>query len=288
MSNSRTRAIQIALIGITALCLVLIGILIIGVHSFEFRPARQIDIPPIPTGGWPAGGSLGWRAFTVFMQVLFIIAIVGVIYSLLFNRKFRIYYIVWILIFAAISFAVEFTGCDRRPPEDTASTAQQVTTEPIAPMEDQNDTDVEASGLQYVVVAVALSSAIVLAAIAFGLRWVRRRSQADRGSYDEVLESLSTAARRIRAGEDPYTVVLFCYQEMLRILTLAARIDATYLTAREFQGHLQRIGLSGESIANLTEMFEVVRYAGRVDSAFVERALACLDAIQEAHADDQP
>ena len=74
---------------------------------------------------------------------------------------------------------------------------------------------------------------------------------------------------------------------MIRILSIKGKIDATFLTPREFEIRLRGLGMSGESITQLTGIFEIVRYAGRVDDSFAARALACLEAIQEAHTIDE-
>ncbi len=142
------------------------------------------------------------------------------------------------------------------------------------------------SNLLYVALAVALSSVLVGAGVVILVRWMRNRPEAADDGRDEILESITDAARRLRAGDDPYTVVLYCYQEMIRILSAMGKIDATYLTPREFERRLRGIGLSGEHTAQLTGIFEIVRYGGRVDDGFAARALACLEAIQEAHASD--
>ena len=74
---------------------------------------------------------------------------------------------------------------------------------------------------------------------------------------------------------------------MLRILSIKGKLDATFLTPREFEVRLRSLGMSGDSISQLTSIFEIVRYADRVDDLFAARALTCLEAIQEAHETDE-
>jgi len=276
---------MIALVGITALIFAAIALLILGVDDFEFRSAKPLEYASAPVSGNENTEARGWQAVTLLMRVLVTIALAVVIFQLIFNRRFRIYYLVLIALFGGILLATEFVGCNRTPPENVEdqTTEQIMEDAPIA--QASEDVETEPSNGLYVLVAVALSTLAVGAVLFFAARWLRRRSKSDKAEVNEILESLSSAARRIRAGEDPYTVVLFCYQEMLRILSVVGRIDATCLTPREFQDRLRQFGLSGQHVARLTEMFEIVRYARRTDDSFSKRALACLDAIREAHAD---
>ena len=286
MNSPRTQTVTTALVGVTVLLLAAIALLILGVDSFEFRAAKPIEYASAPVGGNENTEARGWQAVTLIMRVLVTISLAVVIFQLIFSRRFRIYYLVLILLFGGILLATEFVGCNRTPPEDVEgrSTQQMMEDAPIAQAASE-DVETEPSNGLYVLVAIILSTVAVAGAIFFAARWLRRRPKSGKTEVHEILESLSSAARRIRAGEDPYTVVLLCYQEMLRILSVVGRIDATCLTPREFQDRLRQFGLSGQHVARLTEMFEIVRYARRTDESFSERALACLDAIREAHAD---
>jgi len=290
MSKPRTRAIQLALVAFTALLIVLILPLIGNIHDIDFLPRRDLEFSGTSSAGGMPPESPGWAMMTTLMRVLLAIAAVVFVFQLIANRRFRRFYLVLILIVGGGLIAAEFLSCDRQTPKEVP-TLEQDDLWGVPAEENLNlqpvERDVEASNLQYIILAIALSSIVVIVGGALLLKWRKNRPQVIDDGYNEILESITDAAHRIRAGEDPYTVVLFCYQEMLRILSTVGKIDATYLTPREFELHLRRAGLSGDYIAQLTGIFEVVRYAGRVDDSFAPRALACLDAIQEAHAIDE-
>jgi len=290
MSKPRTRAIQLALVAFTAILIVLILPLIGNIHDIEFLPGRDLELPTMTSSGGAPPDAPGWRLVTLIMRILFAVGAVVFIFQIITSRKFRRFYLIVILIFGGALIAIEFLGCDRQTPEEAVSpepeglwggpAEEELNLQPV-------QREVEASNAQYIILAIALSSIIVIVGGVFLLKWLKARPQAIDDGYDEILDTITGAAHRIRAGEDPYTVVLLCYQEMIRILSTKGKIDATYLTPREFELRLRGVGLSADYIAQLTGIFEIVRYAGRVDDSFAARALMCLDAIQEAHTTDE-
>lgn len=289
MSKPRTRAIQLALVAFTAILIALILPLIGNIHDIDFLPRR--DFGPVTTtltGGGPPE-SPGWMLVTLIVRILLAVAATVFVLQLIVSRESRRVYLFLILVLGSLLIAADFLGCDRQTPEEGVTWEQEgLMTGPAE--EDLNlqpiGREVEASNLQYIILAVVLSSMVVIVGGVFLQKWLKARPQAIDDGLNEILDSITDAANRLRLGEDPYTVVLFCYQEMMKILSTKGRIDATYLTPREFELRLRGVGLSGDSISQLTGIFEIVRYAGRVDDSFAARALTCLDAIQEAQPTD--
>ena len=283
MSKPRTRAIQLALVAFTAILIVLILPLIGSIHDIDFLPARDLGLAELSWGGGAPPGSSGWSIVMLIMRIILVIAVLIFVFQLIFSSEARKVYFLVILLALIGLILSEFVGCDRMPIDEPVTrdheelwTERDLDLQPV-------EREVEASNFLYIILAIALSSIVVIVGGAFLRKWLKNRPQLIDDGYNEILESITDAAHRIRAGEDPYTVVLFCYQEMIRILSIKGNIDATYLTPREFEYRLRGAGLSGDHIAQLTGIFEIVRYAGRIDDSFAARALACLDAIQEAH-----
>ena len=291
MSKHRTRAIQLALVAFTAILIVLILPLIGSIHDIDFLSGRDLELGRMTFASGQEPETTTWMLVALIMRILLAVGVALLVIQLIVSREARRMYIVFILVLASVLMAIDFLGCgDRRISEESVTLEPEDLWERPAEEElnlQSVEREVRASNLQYIILAIILSSIIVIVGSIFLLKWLKARPQAIDEGLDKILDSITDAAHRLRAGEDPYTVVLFCYQEMIRILSTEGKIDATYLTPREFELRLRRVGLSGDSIAQLTGIFEIVRYGGRVDASFAARALACLDAIQEAHTIDE-
>ncbi len=290
MSNTKTQFLQMAMIVLCALLVVLILPLIGNIHDIKFLTGREAEFSGTSSSGGMPPVSPGWSAFSMMLRVMFVLALIVLVYQMIVNRSFRRLYLVLMVIFFGFLIASDLLDWEQRDVEDPQPVIQE--DDWVQPIEQDSNVqpverDVAASGAQIVILAIILSSAVVIAGSLALYKWLKSRPVAEDDGYNEILGSITHAARRLRAGEDPRTVVLFCYQEMIFILSTKGKIDATYLTPREFETRLRSLGLSGESIKELTAIFEIVRYAGRVDDGFAARALAALDAIQETYGTDE-
>jgi len=133
------------------------------------------------------------------------------------------------------------------------------------------------------ILAVAFGTLLVLVAIlpiiAAIRRWLHRKRSPARPAV-EITEIASAGARGIARGLNPVGVVQECYAEMTHVMSVAAHIGTTFLTPREFAASLRRFGFSSGAVDELTELYELVRYGGRSDSQFADRAHACLKALE--------
>jgi len=290
MLKPRSRAFQMALVASSALLLVLILPLIGNIHDIEFQSRRGVEFSAAASGVGGTAESRGWLIFTMVLRVMFVLAAAVFIFQIIVNKSFRRLYLVLMLIFFGALTASKILGWDTREVPETVPAAEGTLWE-HPPEEDLGiqpvEREVEPSNVQTILLAIALSSIVVVAGGVALTKWLKARPEATDDGYEEILGSITDAAHRLRAGEDPRTVVLFCYQEMIRILSIKGKIDASCLTPREFEVRLHDLGMSGESISQLTVIFEIVRYSGRVDDTFAARALTCLEAIQEAHTIDE-
>jgi len=290
MPMPRTRVLSLVLVLLTVLLIALLLPLIGNIDRIQFLPGRPTSFHVTTSAGGPPPVSPGWSMVTFLMRVLLILALAAVAIGFIANRRIRIALIVIALILGGALMLVDYVGCEHRTPEEDVTTDQEGRLEPPAEADlglEPSTREVTASNGLYVALAIALSVIVVAVGATLLARWLRHRPVATEDGYQEILDSISDAAIRLRAGEDPYTVVLYCYQEMIRILSKVGGIDATYLTPREFEDRLRSVGLSGQPVHQLTGIFEIVRYGGRVDDTFAARALACLETLQEAHHDDE-
>ncbi len=287
MSDSRSRGLQLALIAVAAGVFVVLMLLVGSVNNIEFQARKAADFQY--TGEIRTGSNsvalTGLSGFLIFTRLFFIVSITALILFSLINKRWRRVFLTLFIVTIAglylLEYILQFQGDQAPPPVAEMTGRLQIEKTESEP---QPEPEYKTSGFQYVTLAIALAVLIVAIASVILVRALRTRYTPSIETFDELYEGLSEAAARIRAGEDPYEVVLFCYQGMIRLLSAKGRIDATYLTPREFEQSLQTAGLGDAHIRELTRIFEVVRYGARVDDGFGERALTCLDAIQEAHA----
>jgi len=284
MPGERTRPSFLILactIGAVLLLLLLVG----SSERISFQPRAAFE-PVVATN--PDGGTMEFRGtdgFVLFFRVLFVLALAAWVYQLLISRVSRRVYLILAALAAIVVMILLWVSnldpAEPAPIEIDAELGEAVQEGEAPPLVEP---EYEASDTDYVLLAIILSSTAVLIGAILLWRWLRsRRPEGVIQDTAALYDSLSEAAHRIRMGEDPYTVVLFCYQEMIRILSKIGHINATYLTPREFEQSLSDFGVSDIHIRQLTEIFEAVRYGAKLDDAFPTRALACLDAIQGAH-----
>jgi len=128
---------------------------------------------------------------------------------------------------------------------------------------------------------LALLAAGIVLATAW-LVWVRTRPSP--AALPRIAERAQAALADLEAGAGVRDAVMRCYLEMSRVLEQErglARDEA--MTPREFEVALRNTGLPREPVANLTRLFEAVRYgAARAGRHEEEQARTCLSAIVAA------
>jgi len=113
--------------------------------------------------------------------------------------------------------------------------------------------------------------------------WQRRKRPGQEALellYDEAL----SAKKALQAGESFRNVILRCYYEMGQVVDHQRGVRRKEdMTPREFERKLVEIGLPAEPVAQLTRLFEAVRYGSKQPGEQAERqAIECLDAIVRA------
>jgi len=135
---------------------------------------------------------------------------------------------------------------------------------------------------------VALGLMLVVLAVVYRF-WSRRPPL---GSEEEVsLSELQHIAQStlddLASGRDWEDAVIRCYERMIEAV---GRQRGLYrkqgMTAAEFAGYLEMVGLPSQSVQRLTHLFEAARYgAKRSSQADASEAVACLSAIVAACGD---
>ena len=85
----------------------------------------------------------------------------------------------------------------------------------------------------------------------------------------------------LSSGRDSTDVILNCYFRMSDVVAEKKNLSRSIsMTPHEFATRLERAGLPGDAVKQLTRLFETVRYGGqRSNSVMVNEAVACLTAV---------
>ena len=287
---------------LVVLAVALVGVLLLlvaGLRHIEFEPGYNLQNPPVPAGIAGAGDDdTEYPGFSRALQIAFIIALAVVVIGPLFVKEAR-RYLYLVLIFVALLFVVSYFEQEleelRREPRDAPAEIAEMMAEESQEQElELGPTPEEeiASDSTVVLIAVTISALFVIGvflAVRAYLAKKRRTGQPiELGELNELVHSVNAAASRIRAGDDPRTVVLLCYQEMLDILSRRGRIVHEHLTPREFADSLVSAGMAEHHVDELTEVFELVRYGERGGQELADRAVVSLEAIRDAYKEIVP
>jgi hypothetical protein len=104
-------------------------------------------------------------------------------------------------------------------------------------------------------------------------------------SREQPVHRLARIARaslyELTAGRDSTDVILNCYFRMSDVVAEKRNLNrGISMTPQEFAARLERAGLPGEAVKQLTRLFEAVRYGGQRSSpGMVREAVACLTSI---------
>ncbi len=143
------------------------------------------------------------------------------------------------------------------------------------------------SAPSWLVLLISFILAAIMVAVGARLLYAlvrSRRRPAAEVSLVRIGEEAESAMTAIAEGGDLRDTVIRCYVEMNRVVSQAHGIlRQRAMTAREFEEQLERAGLPGASVRDLTRIFEAVRYGAKdLDPGAKARAVACLAAIADA------
>jgi hypothetical protein len=288
----RTSTRRFLLIGALAALFVVLFFLIACVNELEFLPGKPL---PEPTGGEPIAGTtplLDLSSLTQILptalSVLLCLTLSAFLIYLILFRQFRWQLLRWILACAMFLVLLHvFNPARHELPSDLeeeaggrgdASTQVSVQLE-IPPIEPPN------WGVILLSAGLALGVGGLLTLLVVKLYPILRARRTRNAFFEELSEQAGRAAAQIRAGGNPYDVVLRCYKEMSDLLSRREQIHhAIALTPREFARLLRTQGVEDHHVDRLTAIFEEVRYGRRSGPPFAREAVFCLEAIQKAYA----
>ena len=133
-------------------------------------------------------------------------------------------------------------------------------------------------------ILISLVIALVIVGMLAGVALLIARRRPPETALQQLARSARDTLEALQGGADLKNAVIRCYLEMSRVARerrgLQRQAD---MTPHEFQFELEKAGLPGEPVRQLTRLFEDVRYGDRPPGEREGRqAVACLHAIVEA------
>jgi hypothetical protein len=123
---------------------------------------------------------------------------------------------------------------------------------------------------------VGLAGVILLLVI--GMMRVRFQQK---GGRDALVLEAEQALGALKAGQDFSNVIIHCYEQMSLVLKKEQGLTLeNTMTAREFEALLEKRGVPNPPVRQLTQLFEIARYAEQAPGPAEEvRAIECLNSI---------
>jgi len=287
---------RVLALGLTVV--VLLGLLAAGLQTLEFRGGHQYAISDLEQPGWgesavlPLPYALMERILEAMPWFILGILILG---AVVFRRKllrevirFRVL-IVFMVLLALIGLRA---GHGLLPVEEEVE--QEFIPGPPAeswqppfppPEPGPGDTTPQSPPQLPWWVTYLVATALAVPAVWLGWHFVRRaaRRKQTEVSDDSLQDIAAEAAAELRAGLPFDEVVIRCWARMAEILARRAGGNAPQMTPRELASVLTRWGVRHEAVADLTRLFEEVRYGSKADAPRRDRAIAALAEIEEAY-----
>ena len=277
ISRRKPWVIAVSIVAVAALLL-----LSTSLSEFKLLPGRPFvlaDQAPAPSGtpAAPAADLLirVWNVLGILMIVLLPLAIIQFIISPTSRKRtirtfmtLVLIYLLWYLVFRR-GLRGLLEGAQAR---GTVSPTQPGWLAPV---------EFDSPPPDWLVLAIGAGLALLLIGAAW-LLW--RRLHPPISPLQQVAQEAQQAIVDLRTGGDVKDVVTRCYVEMSRALSVQRGIRRQAdMTPREFEARLQKLGLPGEQVQQLTRLFEGVRYGAKSPGEREQNeAIACLTAIVQA------
>jgi hypothetical protein len=111
--------------------------------------------------------------------------------------------------------------------------------------------------------------------------WKQRKASASDEPASKLVRIARASLHDLASGRDSSDVILNCYFRMSDVVSEKRNLSrSASMTPHEFATRLERAGLPGDPVKQLTRLFEAIRYGGQRSSPLmVKEAVACLTTI---------
>jgi hypothetical protein len=279
---------------LAVLAIVAMVLLATGLSSLEFAPgqaAPRLRLPVETNTGQGRTLSQGLlNLVTVVLGILAIVLVALFAVYLIFSAdaKKRLLTVLGLLACVAVLYWVSQANPQQPVQVQQTQTPIAATPEPGPalpgdPAPQAVELDFHPPGWLVWLGAIAL--ALLTAGAAAGIAWfVWSQGQRQATPLEQLAEKAEWALGALEAGADLEDTIMRCYFEMGEILKRERGIvRQEAMTPREFERGLRGSGLPQEAVAQLTRLFEEVRYGTGIPREQEERqAMTCLATIAEA------
>jgi hypothetical protein len=261
-----------------------------GMSSMSFRGAQEFgrNEPVSPqanpadfirsVASVPLRTQLGFWALVIMMFALIAMLLSPDGRKRLLRMLFRVVVTYWVLYFLFKRYpqlltrlSMAFTPSNENAPTGSVDSVPPPTFTPPA----------STSWMTY---AVSLAI-VVLAAFFLWRLYAAWRAAVRSSAHEQPVHKLARIARAslqdLTSGRDSTDVILNCYFRMGDVVAEKRNLNRDIsMTPQEFAARLERAGLPGDAVKQLTRLFESVRYGGQRSSpVMVNEAVACLTSI---------
>lgn len=270
-------------------------LLAISLNALQLAPGQPVSFqdlaPQVSSGGGDTAlGRFLMAAFRVFMILFWIVAPILLIVSLLDKegRKRFLIYMAIVLPFLLLLFYASSQKATQKAVQDINLGSFSVATPEAqaggsgAPTPTFTPPASWVTTAATVTVAVVISFSVIAVVFTIWRNWNKQKEL--QGPLKQVQREAQAALDAIYAGGDLKETILRCYLQMVEALKQYRGISRDYdMTPHEFELYLEKRGLPGEPVHQLTQLFEQVRYGATQPGRQDERiAVSSLSAIISA------
>jgi hypothetical protein len=271
----------------SVLAIVAIVLLVAGLSDLELQPGRPL-LRREQAAGTPAlfpGGVTGARLLGTLLAVVYFVAVLLLPFAIVYvivspeARKRVLRGLSLLLWFVALFVLM------RTRPELFEQLQLELGGAPLPDDAGLGLPELVTDTPPWVALLVTVGLAVLAAAALVGLAWyLWRRSHPPVSPLEQLAREAQGALDALQAGADVKDTVMRCYFEMDHVLGQQRGVQrAETMTPREFEERLRGVGLPESHIAQLTRLFEGVRYGARSPGPEEERqAVDSLTAVVQA------
>jgi hypothetical protein len=267
----------------------LILIVAASIPNLELQPGQKFVLPTPDDDISPVGGRYNTGEGLLFlMRFLFAVAIILLPFFLLYSLftpegRRRLLALLFIIAF----MFVIISNRDEPPPVEPTPMVESTAAPDLESPDYTGLYDVVTAPPEeppnWILYAVITGVALVFAALIVAVLWYYRQR-----ALNEEMARLGIEMRQaittIQGGGDLGSTILNAYRDMSRMVRQTQGVERTGATTpHEFISVLTGKGLPQGAVQDITQLFEQVRYGGKLAShADEQRALASLEAIAAA------